>query len=91
MLAVLVLRGPRTPGGPKTRAERVHPSASLAEVERLLERLIARDLGQRLPRGRGQERARSRRLLGGEGDVEGREPVVATPRRSPATRATTTA
>src|SRR5205823_4156792 len=39
LLAVLMLRGPQTPGELKQRAERLHPFASTPEVEEALHRL----------------------------------------------------
>lgn len=77
VLAVLMLRGPQTPGELKSRTERLHPLASLGEIEDILERLIGRELAERLPRRPGQKEARYRQLLGGES--EDREPVFAPP------------
>jgi uncharacterized protein YceH (UPF0502 family) len=68
-LAVLMLRGPQTPGELKGRSERLHPFASLAEVHETLEGLIERELVARLPRRPGQKEERYAQLLGG-GDVE---------------------
>jgi uncharacterized protein YceH (UPF0502 family) len=78
LLAVLMLRGPQTPGELKQRTERLHPFESLATLEEMLSRLIERDLVERLPRQPGQKEVRYRQLLGGE-DAE---PVaVAEPHR----------
>jgi uncharacterized protein len=66
VLCVLMLRGPQTPGELKGRTERMHPFASLADVQDTLERLIARDLAARLPRRPGQKEERYAQLLGGE-------------------------
>ncbi|HYY04885.1 MAG TPA: YceH family protein [Gaiellaceae bacterium] len=68
LLAVLMLRGPQTPGELKQRTERLHPFASLAEVEATLERLVERELVARLPRQPGQKEVRYRQRLGGDGD-----------------------
>jgi uncharacterized protein YceH (UPF0502 family) len=68
-LAVLMLRGPQTPGELKGRTERLHPFASLAEVHEALEGLIERELVARLSRRPGQKEERYAQLLGG-GDVE---------------------
>jgi hypothetical protein len=69
MLAVLMLRGPQTPGELKQRADRLHPFADLAAVEQTLERLIDRELAARLPRRPGQKEQRYVQLLdGGEDD-----------------------
>jgi uncharacterized protein YceH (UPF0502 family) len=68
MLAVLMLRGPQTPGELKQRTDRLHPFADLAAVEETLERLIDRELVARLPRRPGQKEQRYVQLLdGGEG------------------------
>jgi uncharacterized protein YceH (UPF0502 family) len=66
LLAVLMLRGPQTPGELKGRAERLHAFASLAEVEETLERLAGRELAARLGRRPGQKEDRFAQLLGGE-------------------------
>jgi hypothetical protein len=67
MLAVLMLRGPQTPGELKQRTERLHHFEDLATVQRTLEDLIERDLVERLERRPGQKEERYRQLLGGEG------------------------
>ena len=64
LLAVLMLRGAQTPGELKQRTERLHPFASLDEVDGLLERLIERELAARLPRRAGQKETRYKQLLG---------------------------
>jgi uncharacterized protein YceH (UPF0502 family) len=64
LLAVLMLRGPQTPGELKQRTERLHPFASLHEVDGVLEALIERDLVARLPRRPGQKETRYEQLLG---------------------------
>jgi uncharacterized protein len=66
LLAVLMLRGAQTPGELKQRTERMHPFASLKEVDGALERLIERELVARLPRRPGQKETRYRHLLGAE-------------------------
>jgi uncharacterized protein len=68
LLAVLMLRGAQTPGELKQRTERLHPFASLKEVDGVLERLIERELVARLPRRPGQKETRYRHLLAGNGD-----------------------
>jgi uncharacterized protein YceH (UPF0502 family) len=65
LLAVLMLRGAQTPGELKQRTERLHPFASLADVEETLERLVGRELVGRLPRRPGQKEIRYAQLLGG--------------------------
>jgi uncharacterized protein len=64
ILCVLMLRGPQTPGELKQRAERMSAFASLAEVQRDLDGLIARELAVRLERRPGQKEVRYAQLLG---------------------------
>jgi hypothetical protein len=71
LLAVMLLRGPQTPGELKSRTERLHPFKDLAAIDDALDRLAGRDepLARRLPREPGQKEARVRELLtdaGGE-------------------------
>jgi uncharacterized protein YceH (UPF0502 family) len=75
VLAVLMLRGPQTPGELKQRTERMHPFESLEAVERLLDALIERDLVSRLPRRPGQKEERYAQLLGGD-EIAVPEPEV---------------
>ena len=70
LLAVLMLRGPQTPGELKQRAERLHPFATLAEIEGVLGGLIERELVARLERRPGQKEERYAHLLGGEDPVD---------------------
>ena len=66
LLAVLMLRGAQTPGELKQRTDRLHPFASLREVDGVLESLIEREFVARLPRRPGQKETRYEHLLGGE-------------------------
>jgi hypothetical protein len=66
VLAVLMLRGPQTPGELKQRTERMYPFGSLDEVQAVLGRLIDRELARRLERRPGQKEERYEQLLGGE-------------------------
>jgi uncharacterized protein len=66
VLAVLMLRGPQTPGELKSRTERMYQFPSIAEVHETLDGLIQRDLVVRLPRRPGQKEERYAQLLGGE-------------------------
>ena len=66
VLAVLMLRGPQTPGELKTRTERLYPLSTLADVEGVLARLIERELAERLPRRPGQKEERFVQLVGGD-------------------------
>jgi uncharacterized protein YceH (UPF0502 family) len=66
LLAVLMLRGPQTPGELKQRTERLHRFESLDRIEAALERLAKRELAERLPRRPGQKEERYTQLLGEE-------------------------
>jgi hypothetical protein len=77
VLAVLLLRGPQTPGELKARSERMAPLASLSDVERVLGVLADRGYGRRLGRRPGQKEDRFEQLLGGDGTPgEAPGPVV---------------
>jgi len=67
LLAVLMLRGPQTPGELKQRVERLYPYGSLEDVQRALDALAEHELVERLPRRPGQSQDRWRQLLGGDG------------------------
>jgi uncharacterized protein len=64
VLAVLLLRGPQTPGELKARTERMAPLASLAGVERILTTLGEREYARRIGRRPGQKEDRFEHLLG---------------------------
>jgi uncharacterized protein YceH (UPF0502 family) len=66
ILAVLLLRGPQTPGELKARSERMVALESLSEVDRVLDSLIERRYVRRLSRRPGQKEDRFEHLLGGE-------------------------
>jgi uncharacterized protein len=69
VLGVLMLRGAQTPGELYARAERLEPFADVADLEGVLEALIAREpepLVARLPRRAGQKEVRYAHLLSGE-------------------------
>jgi uncharacterized protein YceH (UPF0502 family) len=70
VLAVLMLRGPQTPGELKQRSERLHPVASLHELEQTVSELIERELAERLPRSPGQKERYAHRLGGESEDRE---------------------
>jgi uncharacterized protein YceH (UPF0502 family) len=64
-----MLRGPQTPGELHARTARLAPFAGIADLEEVLESLIAREpepLAARLPRRAGQKEIRYAHLLGGE-------------------------
>ena len=89
LLAVLMLRGPQTPGELKQRSERLHPFADLAAAQETLERLVERELVVRHPRRAGQKEDRYEQVMGGSAAVEDPEvgtpdpPAVEAPRRTP--------
>jgi uncharacterized protein len=67
VLAVLMLRGPQTPGELKTRTERLYPLSTLEDVQGVLNRLIERELAEQQPRRPGQKEERYAQLVGGDG------------------------
>ena len=75
LLAVLLLRGPQTPGELKQRVERLYPYGSTEDVQRALEALAEHELVERLPRRPGQSQDRWRHLLGDDAPAgDGAEP-----------------
>jgi uncharacterized protein YceH (UPF0502 family) len=74
LLAVLMLRGPQTPGELKPRTDRLHPFADTEEVEGVLSGLAERGLAERLPRRPGERGQRWAQLLGEAGESEGEVP-----------------
>jgi uncharacterized protein len=77
LLAVLMLRGPQTPGELKQRTERLYGFDGLGGVEEVLQNLIGRELVARLPRRPGQKEERYTQLLGGE--APDTEPAASAP------------
>ena len=65
LLAVLMLRGPQTPGELKQRGQRLHEFADLDAVHEALERLVERGQVARHERRPGQKEDRYEQLLGG--------------------------
>jgi len=65
LLAVLMLRGPQTPGELKQRSERLHGFADLAAVEEMLDGLIEHGYVVRHERRPGQKEQRYQQVLGG--------------------------
>lgn len=72
VLAVLLLRGPQTPGELKQRSERLAPLATLADVERVLAELSERNYARRLTRRPGQKEDRFEQLMGAAGSTDDR-------------------
>lgn len=65
LLAVLMLRGPQTPGELKQRGQRLHDFASLGDVQETLDRLVESGRVARHARQPGQKEDRYEQLLGG--------------------------
>ena len=90
LLAVLMLRGPQTPGELKQRADRLHPFADLAAVGETLRQLVERELVASLGRRPGQKEERFAQLLGGvqeeaaAGGAQPTPPPTSTPAPTPA-------
>jgi uncharacterized protein len=74
VLAVLLLRGPQTPGELKARGDRMATFSSLEDLQRVLDALIERGYVRRLHRRPGQKEDRFEQLLGGEGPDEAHIP-----------------
>jgi uncharacterized protein YceH (UPF0502 family) len=70
LLAVLMLRGPQTPGELKTRTERLHAFGGMDELGATLDGLIERRLVKRLDRRPGQREERYAHLLTSEAHEE---------------------
>ena len=70
VLAVLLLRGPQTPGELKARSDRMATLGSLGDVERVLETLAERGYATRLERRAGQKEDRFEHLLGPHAPTE---------------------
>lgn len=80
VLGVLMLRGPQTPGELYARTARLEPFADLADLEGVLESLIAREpepLVARLARRPGQKEVRYAHLLSGEPPADAPAPAEA--------------
>jgi uncharacterized protein YceH (UPF0502 family) len=75
LLAVLMLRGPQTPGELKTRTERLQSFEDLAALHDTLERLAERGYVARISRRPGQREDRYEQLLGGGGEDEEAAPA----------------
>jgi uncharacterized protein YceH (UPF0502 family) len=80
VLAVMMLRGPQTPGELLQRTERLFRFTDSSAVQVVLERLIERELATRYDRRPGQREERYGHLLGGEAE-EPEAPAAALPPR----------
>ena len=77
VLAVLLLRGPQTPGELKGRSDRMAHLESLEAVDQVLAALAERGYAARLERRPGQKEDRFMHLLGGANGAEQAAPVPA--------------
>ncbi len=75
LLAVLMLRGPQTPGELKQRVDRLYPYGSLEDVQKALDALAEQELVVRLPRRPGQSQDRYVQLLGARDDADAPVPA----------------
>jgi uncharacterized protein YceH (UPF0502 family) len=83
LLAVLMLRGPQTPGELRTRTERMYRFESNEELETTLRELIERELAAPLPRRPGERGQRYAHRLEGEAEAQAAEvPPPAVPERA---------
>ena len=84
VLAVLLLRGPQTPGELRGRSERMYRFDSLEDVESTLDRLMRREpaLVRVLPRQPGTKESRYMHLFSGEAFSQGEGSVPPSPTMS---------
>ena len=68
VLAILMLRGPQTPGELRARTERLHRFAGHGDLIEAIDGLIRRDLAARLERRPGQKEERYSHRLGEDGE-----------------------
>jgi uncharacterized protein len=71
LLAVLLLRGPQTPGELKQRAARLHEFPDLSSVQAALSAMVEAGHVERHPRRPGQKEDRYEQVLGGRGAEAG--------------------
>src|ERR1700744_4254877 len=71
IIALLMLRGPQTPGELNTNSGRMHEFESIEDVQETLDRLSSPEMPflLQLPRRPGQKETRYAHLLGGEPDL----------------------
>jgi uncharacterized protein len=79
VLAVLLLRGPQTPGELKARTERIARLDTLADVDRVLTALGGHEYARRIDRRPGQKEDRFEHLLGPHTDGEVAAAVASAP------------
>ena len=76
VLAVLMLRGPQTPGELRARTERLHRFEGSDELRETIERLAARELVARVGRRPGQKEERYAHRLAGDEEEEASGPTL---------------
>ena len=79
VLAVLMLRGPQTPGELKQRTERMQPFSTIEELNEVLTRLIDREMVAQLARRPGQKEERFAHRLSEDSDDAEEMAVAAAP------------
>jgi uncharacterized protein len=79
LLAVLMLRGPQTPGELKQRGQRLHDFPDLTAVQATLDRLVERGQVARHERQPGQKEDRYEQLLGGDSSESAPRPADESP------------
>lgn len=86
VVTLLLLRGPQTPGELRSRSDRLHGFAELAEVDAALRSLASREpaLVEELERRPGQKEQRWRHLLGPVAEVVAVPPAAVEPATDPA-------
>jgi uncharacterized protein YceH (UPF0502 family) len=85
VLAVLMLRGPQTPGELKTRTDRLHSFGGMDEITGALDRLMERGLVANLGKRPGQREERFTHLLADPDDQIAREDVPPASQEPPVT------
>jgi hypothetical protein len=88
LLAVLMLRGPQTPGELKQRGQRLHDFPDLAAVQAALDRLVERGQVARHERRPGQKEDRYEQLLGGGSGQSAPSPAGVAPGESASSEGT---
>jgi uncharacterized protein len=83
VMAVLMLRGPQTPGELRARTERLHRFADQDELMATIDRLVERELASRLGRRPGQKEERFAHRLGAEPEGSRAPPQAAPASESP--------
>jgi uncharacterized protein len=83
-LAVLLLRGPQTPGELRARTERMAQITSFDQLEQILARLAEKGYARRIGRRPGQKEDRFEHLLGGASAETAYEPPAPTAYEPPA-------